>query len=129
MLYEAVQQQSVAVSARAPVARLVPPAVQGEQYLHGSTQPSTLSTALPPNHPQPTTLFPTTLQVSSAPSPAALLSEAGPPTTLGHFISNRLVEVGCTTAFSVPGDYNLVLLDNMLLNKELKVRQCCWAYE
>jgi TPP-dependent 2-oxoacid decarboxylase len=30
--------------------------------------------------------------------------------------------VGCTSAFAVPGDYNLVLLDNMLLNKELQVR-------
>jgi hypothetical protein len=39
--------------------------------------------------------------------------------------------VGCTTAFGVPGDYNLVLLDNLLQNKELQVgaawQECCLA--
>jgi pyruvate decarboxylase len=34
--------------------------------------------------------------------------------TLGHHIASRLVEVGCTDFFTVPGDFNLLLLDQLL---------------
>jgi len=40
-------------------------------------------------------------------------------------IANRLVEVGCNTAFAVPGDFNLLLLDQLLKHKELDMVWCC----
>jgi pyruvate decarboxylase len=33
---------------------------------------------------------------------------------LGRHLARRLVEVGCTDVFSVPGDFNLILLDHLL---------------
>lgn len=40
---------------------------------------------------------------------------------LGVHIANRLVEVGCTTAFAVPGDFNLLLLDQLLKQPQLEL--------
>jgi hypothetical protein len=40
---------------------------------------------------------------------------------LGVHISNRLVEVGCTDAFAVAGDFNLLLLDQLLKNDKLNM--------
>jgi TPP-dependent 2-oxoacid decarboxylase len=37
------------------------------------------------------------------------------------------LQVGCTAAFSVPGDFTLLLLDNMLRNRELQARAGCAA--
>jgi pyruvate decarboxylase len=42
--------------------------------------------------------------------------------TLGHHIASRLVEVGCTDFFTVPGDFNLLLLDQLL---EASLTFCC----
>lgn len=34
--------------------------------------------------------------------------------TLGQFLASRLLEVGVTHIFGVPGDFNLVLLDQFV---------------
>lgn len=44
---------------------------------------------------------------------------------LGVHLANRLVEVGCTTAFAVPGDFNLLLLDQLLKQPKLDMVWCC----
>ena len=33
---------------------------------------------------------------------------------MGTHLAKRLVEVGCTTFFGIPGDFNLLLLDQVL---------------
>jgi TPP-dependent 2-oxoacid decarboxylase len=40
-------------------------------------------------------------------------------------IANRLVEIGCRHCFAVPGDFNLLLLDQLLKNPELNMVWCC----
>jgi pyruvate decarboxylase len=44
--------------------------------------------------------------------------------SLGKFLAGRLVEIGVTHAFAVPGDFNLTLLDELVSKKEL---QMCWT--
>ncbi|GLC35760.1 hypothetical protein PLESTB_000491400 [Pleodorina starrii] len=44
---------------------------------------------------------------------------------LGMHIANRLVEIGCTTCFAVPGDFNLLLLDQLLKQPQLDMVWCC----
>jgi len=44
---------------------------------------------------------------------------------LGVHIANRLVEVGCTTVFGVPGDFNLLLLDQLIKHPQLNAVWCC----
>ncbi|KAK9806019.1 hypothetical protein WJX73_005930 [Symbiochloris irregularis] len=44
---------------------------------------------------------------------------------LGQHIATRLVELGVDTFFTVPGDYNLVLLDQLISDKRLKMINCC----
>lgn len=39
---------------------------------------------------------------------------AADPPTIGRYIAARLVEVGVRHAFGVPGDFNLLLLDQLL---------------
>ncbi|CAA6656892.1 unnamed protein product [Spirodela intermedia] len=40
----------------------------------------------------------------------------GGEATLGRHIARRLVEIGVTDVFTVPGDFNLTLLDHLILN-------------
>lgn len=47
------------------------------------------------------------------------------PSTLGNFIASRLVEVGCTDYFCVPGDYNMILLDELNAEPKLSMIHCC----
>ncbi len=47
------------------------------------------------------------------------------PATLGNFIATRLVEVGCTDFFCVPGDYNMSLLDQLNAEPGLNMIHCC----
>lgn len=49
----------------------------------------------------------------------------GSPATLGNFIASRLVEVGCTDYFCVPGDYNMSLLDQLNAEPKLNMIHCC----
>ncbi|GAB2301204.1 Pyruvate decarboxylase 1 [Dionaea muscipula] len=45
--------------------------------------------------------------------------------TLGRYLARRLVEIGATDVFSVPGDFNLALLDHLVAEPELNLIGCC----
>lgn len=44
---------------------------------------------------------------------------------MGQYLAARLEQLGLRHYFAVPGDYNLVLLDELLLNKNLQMISCC----
>ena len=46
-------------------------------------------------------------------------------TTVGSYLASRLEEIGVQHYFAVPGDFNLVLLDKMLENKNIEMISCC----
>ena len=46
-------------------------------------------------------------------------------TTVGEYLGKRLVDVGIEHYFSVPGDYNLILLDELLKVDGLEMIGCC----
>ena len=46
-------------------------------------------------------------------------------TTVGSYLASRLEEIGVKHYFGVPGDFNLVLLDQMLENERLQMISCC----
>ena len=45
--------------------------------------------------------------------------------TIGQYLAARLTEIGVAHYFAVPGDYNLVLLDEVLKNPDLQMISCC----
>lgn len=45
--------------------------------------------------------------------------------TLGSHLARRLVEIGVRDVFSVPGDFNLTLLDHLIAEPELNLIGCC----
>ncbi|XP_057801204.1 pyruvate decarboxylase 1-like [Salvia miltiorrhiza] len=45
--------------------------------------------------------------------------------TLGRHIARRLVQIGVSDVFSVPGDFNLTLLDDLIAEPGLNVVGCC----
>lgn len=45
--------------------------------------------------------------------------------TLGRHIARRLVQIGVKDVFSVPGDFNLTLLDHLINEPELNLVGCC----
>ncbi|KAL8129409.1 hypothetical protein V2J09_018564 [Rumex salicifolius] len=45
--------------------------------------------------------------------------------TLGRHLARRLVEIGVSDVFSVPGDFNLTLLDLLIAEPGLNVIGCC----
>ncbi|CAN4084144.1 unnamed protein product [Withania somnifera] len=45
--------------------------------------------------------------------------------TLGHHLARRLVQIGVNDVFSVPGDFNLTLLDHLIAEPELNLIGCC----
>lgn len=45
--------------------------------------------------------------------------------TLGRHLARRLVEIGIQDVFSVPGDFNLTLLDHLIAEPRLKNIGCC----
>ncbi|KAL0043633.1 hypothetical protein WJX79_010486 [Trebouxia sp. C0005] len=45
--------------------------------------------------------------------------------SLGSHIAARLVEIGVTDYFCVPGDFNMTLLDQLNANKDLRMINCC----
>ncbi|XP_010257091.1 PREDICTED: pyruvate decarboxylase 1-like [Nelumbo nucifera] len=55
--------------------------------------------------------------------PASVIASSGP--TLGRHIAHRLVEIGITDVFSVPGDFNLILLDHLIAQPGLNLIGCC----
>ena len=46
-------------------------------------------------------------------------------TTLGGYLAERIAQAGITDFFGVPGDYNLVLLDELLKQPGLRMIGCC----
>jgi len=45
--------------------------------------------------------------------------------TIGNYLATRLEQIGIKHYFIVPGDYNLVLLDQLLANKNMEQIGCC----
>ena len=45
--------------------------------------------------------------------------------TIGAYIAKRLEQIGASHYFAVPGDYNLILLDELLKNDNLEMISCC----
>ncbi|MCP1213280.1 alpha-keto acid decarboxylase family protein [Acetobacter okinawensis] len=45
--------------------------------------------------------------------------------TVGMYLAERLAQIGLKHHFAVAGDYNLVLLDQLLLNKDMQQIYCC----
>nr|AIE47262.1 pyruvate decarboxylase [Hevea brasiliensis] len=45
--------------------------------------------------------------------------------TLGRHLARRLVEIGVSDVFSVPGDFNLTLLDHLIAEPGLNLIGCC----
>lgn len=45
--------------------------------------------------------------------------------TLGRHLAHRLVQIGISDVFSVPGDFNLTLLDHLIAEPGLKNIGCC----
>ncbi|XP_010279076.1 PREDICTED: pyruvate decarboxylase 1-like [Nelumbo nucifera] len=45
--------------------------------------------------------------------------------TLGRHLARRLVQIGIHDVFSVPGDFNLTLLDHLVAEPELSLIGCC----
>jgi len=45
--------------------------------------------------------------------------------TIGRYIAARLEQIGLEHYFAVPGDYNLVLLDELASNRNLQLVSCC----
>ncbi len=45
--------------------------------------------------------------------------------TVGSYLATRLEQVGIRHYFAVPGDYNLVLLDELLKNPQIRLISCC----
>ena len=48
-----------------------------------------------------------------------------PDFTVGSYLARRLEQIGLKHYFVVPGDYNLVLLDQLLVNKNVEQIGCC----
>ncbi|CAI9097272.1 OLC1v1033658C2 [Oldenlandia corymbosa var. corymbosa] len=48
-----------------------------------------------------------------------------PESTLGRHLARRLVQVGVSDVFSVPGDFNLTLLDHLIAEPGLNLIGCC----
>ncbi|CAH8269717.1 unnamed protein product [Arabidopsis lyrata] len=59
----------------------------------------------------------------SAPTTAAILGSS--QATLGRHLARRLVQAGVSDIFSVPGDFNLSLLDQLIADPELNNIGCC----
>jgi pyruvate decarboxylase len=47
------------------------------------------------------------------------------PTTVGTYLATRLEQAGVRDYFVVPGDFNLILLDQILQNPRLRMVGCC----
>ncbi|WOL04617.1 pyruvate decarboxylase 1-like [Canna indica] len=56
-------------------------------------------------------------------APAKVVTSAD--ATLGRHIARRLVQIGVNDVFSVPGDFNLTLLDHLIAEPGLRLIGCC----
>ncbi|XP_050381844.1 pyruvate decarboxylase 2 [Argentina anserina] len=62
-----------------------------------------------------------TVQTSSVPATTFNSADA----TLGRHLARRLVQIGVTDVFTVPGDFNLTLLDHLIAEPGLTNIGCC----
>jgi indolepyruvate decarboxylase len=46
-------------------------------------------------------------------------------TTVGGYLATRIHQAGIEEYFAIPGDYNLLLLDELLKSSGLQPRYCC----
>ncbi|WJZ87920.1 hypothetical protein VitviT2T_007265 [Vitis vinifera] len=60
--------------------------------------------------------------IQSSVSPSVIASSEA---TLGSHLARRLVQIGVSDVFSVPGDFNLTLLDHLIAEPGLKNIGCC----
>jgi len=58
-------------------------------------------------------------------SSAANGNSPGSPMTIGSYLATRLEQIGLKHHFAVAGDYNLALLDQLLLNENVSQVYCC----
>src|SRR5258708_3944374 len=62
----------------------------------------------------------------AVPSPTPTTDGATMTTyTVGNYLATRFEQIGLKHYFMVPGDYNLVLLDQLLWNKNVEQVGCC----
>jgi pyruvate decarboxylase len=59
---------------------------------------------------------------ATEPAPIPAKSFSG---TLGRHLARRLAQIGARDVFSVPGDFNLTLLDHLIAEPELNLVGCC----
>lgn len=52
-------------------------------------------------------------------------AETGKPRTLGRFLAERIADAGVRHWFAVPGDFNLSLLDQLLLEQRMQMVNTC----
>lgn len=52
-------------------------------------------------------------------------AENGETCTLGKYLTERLVQAGAKSCFTVPGDFTLKLLDEITKEKDLQLVRCC----
>jgi pyruvate decarboxylase len=64
---------------------------------------------------------PATFCHTLSPAPPTTACEA----TLGRHLARRLVQAGVNDVFSVPGDFNLTLLDHLIAEPGLRLIGCC----
>ena len=60
-----------------------------------------------------------------SPKEAVVPSAASGDTTLGRHLAHRLVQVGVSNVFTVPGDLKLTLLDHLIAEPGLHIVGCC----
>ncbi|KAI4968239.1 hypothetical protein ZWY2020_005351 [Hordeum vulgare] len=65
---------------------------------------------------------PVAFRALSSPAAATVTSAEA---TLGRHLARRLVEVGVSDVFAVPGDFNLAFLDHLIAEPGLRLVGCC----
>ncbi|KAK6935708.1 Thiamine pyrophosphate enzyme, C-terminal TPP-binding [Dillenia turbinata] len=81
----------------------------------GSCKPFSNNVGNPPN----------SSAVSTVQDPPPRTFSACPDSTLGRHLARRLVQIGVNDVFSVPGDFNLTLLDHLIAEPGLNNIGCC----
>ncbi|MCL7029199.1 hypothetical protein MKW94_013858 [Papaver nudicaule] len=66
-----------------------------------------------------------TTQVSTLKASPSSTQLCSAEATLGRHLARRLVQVGVSDVFAVPGDFNLTLLDDLIAEPGLKLVGCC----
>ncbi|XP_074268663.1 pyruvate decarboxylase 2 [Silene latifolia] len=86
------------------------------------TKIGSLDTCPPPNN---DICCPSNHHQSPTPHAPTATLLAAPEATLGRHLARRLVQIGVNDVFSVPGDFNLTLLDHLLAEPGLNLVGCC----